>query len=322
MDIFYQFNEKYAPYAGTSITSLFENNKETSITVHILGENLSADSIEKFNELANSYSKTIVFYDTQEVIKLLKSLGVSPYRGSYAANLRMFPSYFIDESIERLLYLDADTIVVGDVLELFDTFLGEKAVGMVIDSLGNSCMKTVLNISSSESYYNSGVILYDMKTWRKQHITEKIIEFIEQTNRRFTSPDQDILNSVLVGQIAKLSPKYNMQPFHMVYSYNLFYKYYGTVDYYSSSEVEMAKCDVRIYHSFRYVGEFPWDKNTLHPYKELFDKYLRIGPWKDYERKFSESTFVMRVEKILYRILPRQVFLLFFSKIHTVYIKK
>ena len=42
MNVLYQFNEKYAPYAGVSITSLFENNKNADeICVYILGENLS-----------------------------------------------------------------------------------------------------------------------------------------------------------------------------------------------------------------------------------------------------------------------------------------
>ena len=52
MDILYQFNEKYAPYAGASITSLFINNSQAEeIVVWILGEELSADSISRLERL-------------------------------------------------------------------------------------------------------------------------------------------------------------------------------------------------------------------------------------------------------------------------------
>lgn len=51
LNILYQFNEKYVPYAGVSITSLLENNKESSnITIYLLGEDISEESRRKLLE--------------------------------------------------------------------------------------------------------------------------------------------------------------------------------------------------------------------------------------------------------------------------------
>ena len=94
MDILYQFNEKYAPYASVSIVSLFINNKNRKITVHILGENLSEASIQKYKNIADEYNQNIVIYETEDVIQKLRKMGVPSYRGSYSANLRML-SFFV-----------------------------------------------------------------------------------------------------------------------------------------------------------------------------------------------------------------------------------
>ena len=69
MNVLYQFNELYAPFAGASIVSLFENNGEQEITVYILGEELSNDSVEKFNEIGRTYKKNIVIKDTKDIIE-------------------------------------------------------------------------------------------------------------------------------------------------------------------------------------------------------------------------------------------------------------
>lgn len=320
INVLYQFNEKYAPYAGTAIASLFENNKKQRITVHILGEDLSSDSCRKFDELATKYGQEIILYETEAVIEKIKALGISSYRGSYAANLRMFIPNFIEKGIDRILYLDADTIVNGDISELFSLDLEDNIVGMIIDSLGDCHMREELNLPEGESYYNSGVIIYDFTKWKTERITEKITDYAKNNSVCFASPDQDLLNVVLQGRIKKLSPKYNFQPFHLVYSYDDFSKYYGADDYYSKGEVEEALRDVRIYHSFRYVGEFPWDKNTIHPYRDIFDKYLMASPWKDYEKKPTEATMVMKIEKILYKTMPKRWFLYLFSCMHKRYL--
>ena len=115
MNVLYQFNELYAPFAGASIVSLFENNGEQEITVYILGEELSNDSVEKFNEIGRTNNKNIVIKDTKDIIEKMKSWGIPPCRWSYAANLRLFLPYLLEDSVSRVLYLDADTIINNSI---------------------------------------------------------------------------------------------------------------------------------------------------------------------------------------------------------------
>ena len=321
-NILYQFNEKYAPYAGVSITSLFENNKNAQdITVYILGEELSDDSKDKLAGLGDKYKRTIIFKETSEVIDRMKQWGIPAYRGSYAANLRLLLPFFLEDDMERILYLDSDTVINTTLDELYGIDMGESALGMVIDSLGHK-YKLSIGFEGCDRYYNSGVILFDLNNWRKNEWTEKIIEHIKDGNTAYGSPDQDLLNVVCKGNIKCIDLKYNMQPVHLVFSTKDYFRHYPREAYYSREQIDNAVKHVVVYHFFRFLGEFPWHKGNLHPDNDIFDKYLALSPWKDYQKQKSEGGIAMKIERILFRILPKSIFLMIFSLFHSLYTQK
>lgn len=322
LDVLYQFNEKYAPFAGTSIASLFENNKDMEgIDVYILGEELSDDSKDKLCELAKSYERRLIFKDTSNLIENMKKWGIPAYRGSYAANMRLFLPLILEEAVDRILYLDADTIVNGSLKTLMKTKMENYALAMVMDSLGGNHKKT-LGFSETEPYYNSGVILFDLKNWREWECTERIIAHIKQGNTGYSAPDQDLLNVVCKENIMTLKPEYNAQPVHLVFSIRDYYKCYGRTAYYGEEELKGLKEDAVIYHFFRFLGEFPWNKNNLHPDNWLFDHYIALSPWKGYEKQKAENTLAMKIEKLLFKILPHSVFLRIFIFFHNIYVER
>lgn len=321
LNILYQFNEKYAPYAGTSITSLFEHHKE-DVIVYILGEGLSDLSRERFQALGKQYGKQIRILKTESVIEQVKSWGIPAYRGAYSANLRLFIPYFLDEKIDRILYLDADTIVNGNLKDFYETELRGKVIGMILDSLGRAYKKEHLGFSEEEPYYNSGVILFDLRKWREYGYSERIIEHVASKEWNYTSPDQDLLNVVCKNAILTMEAKYNFQPVHAVFRDTTYFACYGRTGYYTADEIDKSRKDVRIYHSLRFVGEFPWDAGSVHPYSKLFDKYLNRSPWSDYQKKKAESTLPMKAEKILYRLMPGSLYLHLFVFFHNKYLKK
>ena len=338
MHILYQFNEKYAPYAGVSMTSLFENNQAAeSICVYILGENLTCESISRFRSLAKDYAvngrkRELVFVDTSSLVEKMKQLDMPTYRGSYAANMRLFiENLFVTKDAscvdaspagvpQRLVYLDADTIVTGSLEGLFSTECSIKTVGMVYDTLANH-HKYAIGLSEEDGYFNSGVILYDVKKWIDGDFTGKIIDHVKNVRAQYPSPDQDLINVVLRGEITVLPFRYNYQPHLKDYSYKTYMKCFGTKPFYDEAEGNGANPPV-ILHAFRYLGEFPWHKGNLHPFTAEFDKYLMMSPWKDYVKEESGVGLVMKAEKVMYRVLPKGVFLRIFKIMHAGFYRK
>lgn len=322
MNILYQFNEAYAPFAGTSVTSLFEQNRKTGeIVVYILGEGLSEKSIRRFEKLAEQYGRTILFLNADAAMRRMRKLNMPTYRGSYAANLRLFLTDILPEAVERILYLDADTIVCDALNPIYDADMGEHVIGMALDSLTKK-HKRDIGLALDEEYYNSGVILFDMKKWRQADYTQRIVDHVLHVRSHYPAPDQDLLNVCCRGAIYRLPVRYNLQPIHLAFSYRQYHRYFGQTAYYGEKEIGQAVKMPGILHFFRFVGEFPWHKNTVHPDREAFDKYLALSPWRDYQKEKARVGVVLKVEKCLYRILPRGIFIMLFKLSHMLFIDR
>ena len=322
LDVLYQFNEKYAPYAGTSITSLFENNRHfDEIRVFILGEALSPDTESRLRTLAAKYKRTLSFVDTCDLMCMMKKMNMPAYRGSYAANMRLFLSNVLEDDVDRLLYLDADTVIDGPLDELTSIDLEGHPVAMALDSLVRIHKKR-LGFAKDDYYYNSGVMLFSMSIWRDARCSERIANHVKNVRAWYPSPDQDLINVVLKGEILKLPPQYNMQPIHLAFLLKDYMKVFGGRGYYTYEELQNAKYRPYIYHFFRFVGEFPWDKGNRHPDNDIFDKYLKLSPWSDYVKKPSHQSVVLKIEKHMYSRLPAGVFIRIFRLAYERFIRK
>lgn len=323
LNVLYQFNEKYVPFAGTSIVSLLENNKSVDdITIYVLCEDVLPESKLKLKTQIDEYGRNSVFIDAVSIIEKMKKLGINDYRGSYATNIKMFVTEFIPINVERLLYIDSDTIICGNLGEVLEFDMKGNPVAMCQDSLCKNHKKSV-GFSKEDKYFNGGIMLFEMKEWRALHCTERICEHLKNDRSFYMAPDQDLINIVLKNQIAQLPISYNLQPIHLVYKYSMYKLMFGQPCYYSEQEVEAAIQKPVIYHTFRYLGEFPWHKGNLHPNTPMFDKYLAISKWNDYEKVETErNDIVFKIERMLYRMLPKGIFILIFKACYEIFLWK
>ncbi|MBE6720533.1 MAG: glycosyltransferase family 8 protein [Ruminococcaceae bacterium] len=322
MNILYQCNDKYAPYCGTSITSLFENNKDVdNICVYILNDSISDINRNKFDILSKQYNRKIVLLDTTVIVSKMEELGIPKYRGSYTTNMKMFVSYVLPDDVDRLLYIDSDTIVLGDLSELFSCDMQEYPIAMALDFIVRNHKKTI-GLSNNSYYYNAGVILFNCTNCKKIDFTGRIVNYINNNNPNFSLPDQDLLNIIFCDNIMQLDPKYNFQPVHILFNDRSYYKCFKNNGYYPQSKINKDKNDIRIAHFLRFLGEFPWDKNNSHPYNDLFDKYLKVSPWKNYEKAEKKLSVLFKIEKILYKILPNDIFIYIYRLSHEIFMKQ
>lgn len=322
LNLLYQFNEKYAPYAGVSILSALYNNRQIAeICVYILGEGITKESKEKIEKIVSEYHRECVYIDTDNLIIKMKSMDMPTYRGSYAANMRLFLDEVLEDTLDRVLYLDADTIVAGSLSKLIKSDMEGKAIGMVLDSLGESHKKQI-GLSSENDYYNSGVILFDMKLWRECEFSKKLVKHIKEKRNNYPAPDQDLLNIICKNNVKRLDLRYNFQPVHAVFSDKQYMRIMRPGKYYSEEQIWRAREHICIYHFFRFVGEFPWHKDNVHPYNDIFDFYLQMSPWKEYRKGKANAGNVLKIEKILFKVLPRSIFLYVFKLAHKLFLFK
>ena len=116
-------------------------------------------------------------------------------------NHMTFARYFIPDFVteDKVLYLDSDLIVTGDLTDLFELDLGENYLGAA-----RSCFGAGVG-------FNAGVLLINNKKWKSETIRQKLIELTEKEHKNVKEGDQSILNMLFKDQYSLLEDKYNFQ---------------------------------------------------------------------------------------------------------------
>lgn len=132
----------------------------------------------------------------------------------------VLPELFADR-FDRILYLDTDLTIHADVTALFGLDFGEMPLaanprGVIF--LSDEQKRTAeahfaeLGMSRPFRYFNSGVMLINVASWRACDLTARTLDFITRNRELCLLPDEDGLNAVLRGRFAPLSPIWNMAP--------------------------------------------------------------------------------------------------------------
>lgn len=324
VNVLYQSSDYYAPFAGVSITSLFENNKHIEkLNVYLLDDHIGAENKAKFEQLAAQYGRNIVLIDTGATTKMLQEKNVMPWRGTYTAYVKLFAIGVLDKTVDRLLYIDSDTIVNGDILPLYSTKLDEGDVcGMVLD-VAPIVHKRSIGMKKTDAYYNTGVILFDCDKWRNDGCELVTINHIANVRSKYSLVDQDIVNALFSHNTKVVGPEYNYNVNYLAFGTDVYYEMTSREkdSYYSREEIEAFRDSSVIYHCLASCFGRPWEFPNSCPLTKMWEAYLEISPWHGYQAIPRADSLVYKAMRFSYSILPKKVFVLIYRMLlHTQYI--
>ncbi len=316
LNVLYGCDDHYAPYAGISMTSLFENNRDAEdITVYLAGMGISEENLHLLEQTAQKYGRKIIMLDTATAERKIVQYQCKRWNGSLAAWLRFFVFDQIPPEVDRLLYLDSDTIVQGSLSPLFELEMGDAPVACVCESLGYFS-RYRLGLGKTESYFNSGVILFQLSVWRQDNLLPDMMAHLKKNVSIYFVVDQDLLSDFFRGRIQKLPVGYNFQGTHLAYTPKQYFSVFSWLPetYYTPEEIARASKDPVVIHFFRFLGDYPWERgDNLHPARALYEQWLARSLWAGHKGNACNTKFVFRTEKLLFRVLPRGMFLRVFS---------
>lgn len=308
MNILYLSDDKYAIYMGISILSLLVNNKDlVELNIYVIDDSISQINKDKIINMVSQYDRNIMFLNSSEGIKKLKNIGVPLYRGSYTTYLKIFTFGLLPDNVHKILFIDSDTLVLGSLKNLNEFDMSGNPIAAVLDNL-SVFDKKYLGYEQDSIWCNMGVMLVNVDLW-KDLCCENLI--VNQMYKRcaYVSVDQNLLNISLHKRIAILPLQYNLTQHFLAYSYKDFMKCFPMESFYTKPEVEYAINNPIILHFERFIGESPWHKNNITLVNDEFDYYLRLSPWKNYVKKKAQVGLLLKLEKILFKLLPRTIFL-------------
>lgn len=134
--------------------------------------------------------------------------------GDWTCYGRLLLVDFVNE--EQVLYLDSDLIIEVDVLEVdnFDfqgNFLAAVGGGKFKYTLGNKFYIETLGLSPDLEYFNDGILLLNLREWRRMNIKEECLKIADQYPMELPSHDQSLLNIICAGKFAKLPQSFNCE---------------------------------------------------------------------------------------------------------------
>ena len=295
MHIVYAADRSYAPILGVSIVSLFENNSQ--VQIHILDAGISQTDRGRIEDVCESYQMPAPNWIPANDISNELKMAVSADRGSMAQYARIFISRHLDESIDRILYLDCDTIITGSLRELWEMDLKGRTVAVLLDAFSKYYRYNV-GLQPGDIMFNSGVILVDMKRWRGQDVERRVLSFIRSRHGFIEKGDQGALNAVLSHDCICFESKFNAVTIFFDFSYKEMLRYRRPPGYYSEEQIRNAvENPVIIHFTVSFLSKRPWMKGCEHPWKAEWLKYKAMSPWKDtplVEEKRSWRVHAMR----------------------------
>jgi len=136
---------------------------------------------------------------------------------SGAAYYRLFLSELLPHNLEKVIYLDCDLVVRGDLTQIWNVDIGDNYV-LGIQELWTPFLSTglatyrELDFPQEAKYFNSGVLVINLKRWRDDQILDKFLNYIEKYKNSLIHHDQDVLNAVLVESWGELDHRWNVTP--------------------------------------------------------------------------------------------------------------
>lgn len=224
-----------------TLTNSIIINNQTKIKVKFRLIFVDADEL-----LKNKIHKILKFFKLSNILPIFLNshdfyLASSiPIHISNVANLRLYLSKIFPKE-KSVLYLDADTIVDGDINVLFD-YCNYNNHYAVKDSLKSKRKETLVKkrlMDNKSDYVNSGVLFLSLDKIRSENNDLRFNELL--LNNKFLYMDQDIINSVLIFEYLpwffndgkKSFPKYldelnDQLPLH-IYHFLMFDKQWSNI---------------------------------------------------------------------------------------------
>ena len=214
--IFFSTDDNYIPYLDVAIASLIANaSKAHEYRIMVLNTGLREENVRKILQNERAGFK-IDFIDISEEVKSIKARLKDVYHFSVVTYYRLFIASLFPQ-YDKVVYLDCDLVVLGDISELYGLDLGDNILGAAPEQFVQNTKEfrryaeEALGVDP-DGYVNAGVLLMNLEAFRKNNIEDQFIRLITEYDFDLLDPDQAYLNYLCLGKIHILPNGWNKEP--------------------------------------------------------------------------------------------------------------
>jgi lipopolysaccharide biosynthesis glycosyltransferase len=246
--------------------SLLQTNSSLSFKVYIIYSGFGENEQNMMREMVKNHTCVLHFLPLDDnsfegVITKGRQHKVVYY------NL-MIPK-LIDE--DRILYLDVDLVVNGDIRPFYDSDFEDKYV-IGVEDWKLFDRHDELDMAPEAKYFNNGAIVLNLKRMLEEDFSKLYFDYINQA-KLLKFLDQDVINAVVNGRWKEMPLKFNAISSYVRHSFL-------KNNYFPKEWIEEAFHNPVIIH---YTGgRKPWHYMSRNRFRSLYWKYLAMTSFSDY----------------------------------------
>lgn len=261
-------NDKYSQFVSVTVQSIIRNcDMRCFYDIYVFNTDITPMNVKLLEESNELYR--------------VRCIDVSKFIGPHVKDLQQNSKYISVETYYRLvipsvlpqydkvIYLDCDLIVLGDVAELYSIDIGDNLIGGVRNPLHSAMKSHIENDLSLDSrkYVNAGVLVMNTARMRAEGFEKQCFDLLA-SGRELKFMDQDTVNLIAAGRIHYYDMSWNYE-WHYERLNTFKDKRYHLIEG-ESEEYEKASENIRILH---YTGDIkPWNNSKLR-FGEIFWEY-------------------------------------------------
>lgn len=281
LNVIYACDNNYVHFLATSAYSMLDNfsSDRYEIKMNIFDGGISEESKKKLEVIFNKFNASFEYYPiTNEVFKDCKVT----HHVTVATFYRLVIPEKISQDVSKVLYIDCDTVVLGNIAELFSRDVSKYYFGAVRDFVQDSVFQLPNKYYQyMTKYFNGGLLLMNLDKLRAEHMQEQWFDFMKHHSDELIFPDQDTVAYLCRNDWLVLEPEWNFQ-----------------VD----RSQEKAAISPKILH---YTTAYKPDaKLYWNYYSEPFNRYLKLA-WPGFKKKPVPSLWI--AFKQLVKFIPFSV---------------
>ena len=218
--IFFSTDDNYIPYLDVALSSLIANaSKKFNYRIIVLNTGLNESNVDKIKQNERDGFK-IDFADISADVEKIKAKLKNVYHFSIVTYYRLFIASLFPQ-YDKVIYLDCDLVVLGDISELYRTELGDNILGACPEQFVQNTEEFRIYAAQAlgvdpDAYVNAGVLLMNLSEFRRNGIEEKFVRLITEHDFDLLDPDQAYLNYLCFGKIRVLANGWNKEPMPLI----------------------------------------------------------------------------------------------------------
>lgn len=212
-------DDNYVPQLTTTVYSAMKNADPTYFyDVVILQRNIAWDKQERLRDFFKQFPNMSLRFTNVE--RELSGYDLSTNNAHIS--IETYYRFLIQKLLpfyDKVLYLDSDIVINGDISKLYNTDLQGKLLGAIrdIDFLANlnvkhgkrmGYAKNVLKMKNPYDYFQAGVLVLNTKAMRERYTIKQWLTYA--SNPAFIYNDQDVLNAHCEGEVLYLPWEWNV----------------------------------------------------------------------------------------------------------------